>query len=1313
MLNKLFQAANRAIKVLSLAGAAVLLGAQALGQTLTDDKLGVFAVPRAARPPVIDGTIAPQEWGGALALSGLAQQNPGGNLLIMRPTTFYLMWDDDNLYLACRTWIMPGYKPRVSGRSHNTATAFDDGLEFNIMSLGKNVSEAGSDSSYKFFINALGTLGDMGRVSVGQIFRTWQPRFEIAVRQTEDGTAPLGGSWWEAEVVLPGQVFGMQGPNLPGDVWKMLLAFNHIPMWMQAAIPINSGYFDHSGFPSFVLTDAAPAVQVTMDALPGIKDGVAAVDFRVHNPTDAPAAVQVTARFERWLDRETAEPILERTATLQVAPGATESFALNEPLPLDELGERTGGIWYHVTQGERELYRYYSFFKPGYDERWVKHWPPKEAFPLSAGFNPVRNNLQLRGDSYYLDQPADAQALHYTVTRDGDNRPVAEGTLTEVAYFYFDKLLQLPELKEGEYTVAARLELRDGTTLGPETARFRKLNEAKAFAEWWNNDLGHTERLIKPFTALTGRRDRVALLGREYRLNALGLPNAITAANDQVLAGSARIVVVADGKEHLIALDGQPRYNEQKPWRRRFTGQARGAGLRFSVEGEIEQDGLVTLNLSYEPAGREPVAVEALRIEFPLRAEVAEMLVCIGAGGNYASYSGLELPAEKTGQLWSTLDTGIGGSFMQVGSFYPQVWLGNEQRGLLWWADSDQGWTPVNDVPAHEVLRQEGSGFRVQGSGRAETSNQQPETYIVLRNNIISAPETLGGKRTLTFSYMASPFKPLPKGWRMAIYSENGTFTTPGLKKRNDPETGREIDGWNWLNPPSHKPEQWAALWAEFKKQADADVQARQHHDPAQVRNHQGSRYTHTSIPMYGYGAQTSDRRVSDYFAAEWGRGNYNDSMRDFLIWLLDRSFGEGGLRTVYWDIFYTGVFRELQAGYGYELPDGRVQPTFHGYNLRRFMMRLYALMQDHNLYPGANVTHSSNAFPLIAFPWIDAVMDGEFVFFRDATVGDFSDFYSPQRLRSMAVAHNFGVAVSWMLLNYKTDEASKWRLFRNFIDWHRMHDTWRCQDGRVPPDAILEWGLNHEAVEYLPYWRQNGVTVQNDNLLSSVWRKPGRAIVMVFSQSAMGTAPRDVAIKVDMAALGLAGGNVVVKEIGANIGGGMPGNTPRDPQVEYDPASGTIRIPGLARGTARYIGIRTLSQADVDRAQAGFAAIGQAEALDEAMLDWGLVGPDVRFVPAGRATAVKAEDPALQTAMWQRGDRVLVAVRNTGDKAVPGTLSVDLEALKLTPKLPWQEFIRARGFHGTNPRLDFHARQVSVGNIPAGETRWIGLRRY
>lgn len=1292
----------------------------AAGASIPADKLGHFAVPRMAQPPTVDGTIDPVEWRGALAIGGLASQNPGGNLLIMRPTTYFLAWDADNLYIACRTWLMPGYKPRVGGRAHNTATAFDDGMEFNLMPKGANVPPAGSDSSYKFFITCLGSHGDMGRVSVGQIFRSWQPRFQVATRQTAPGSAPLGGSWWEAEVVLPAKDFGLVGPNRVGDLWKMLLAFNHIPGFFQAAVPVNSGYFDPGGYPTFELTDGSAAVQVTMDALPGLKDGVAAVRVRVFNPGPKPAQVKVLTEIRELADPAVPAELLKKEATLEVAAGQAAEFVLDEKLPRD-LDKNKGDLFVLVTQGEHVLYRYFAFFELGYPENWVKYSPPKAAFPLSGTFNPVRNNFRLAADSYYLPEPAAAKAVHYRIAREGGAKPVLQGTLDKVEDFYFTGLMDLPPMKEGRYTVDVRMELRDGTVLGPETATFEKLNEAKAFGAWWQNKLGDAERVIQPFEAIKrqkaevkGQRsegESVSVWGRTYTLNALGLPAEIVSQGQPVSAAPARIIVVIDGKEQSIDLTGTLRFTEKKPWRHAFKGKAKGAGLVFTATGGIEQDGLVTVNLTFAPEGKAPVAIDALRLEFPLRNEVAESLVCIGAGGNFSSHTAMLLPAGKTGRLWSTLDTGIGGSMMTVGSFYPQVWLGNERRGLLWWADSDQGWTPVNEVPAHEAVRETAPGVRVQVSGAdasADTRHLTSDSCITLRNNIISRPETLAESRTLTFSYMASPFKPLPKGWRMAVYSEDGTFGTAGHKTHVDPKSGHEINGWNWLNPPSYDPAEWSALWAEHKQKADAKVREQQWRDPAAARNKD---WVHTSIPMRGYGVQTSDGKVANYFRPEWGDGNYNPSMTEYLLWLADRSFREGGLRTIYWDIFYVTVISDLQAGYGYRLPDGRTQPTFHGYNLRRFMMRLYALMGDHGLTPGANVAHSSNAFPLVAFPWVDAVLDGEFVFFRDATVGDFVNFYPSARMRAMATSHTWGPQHSWMMLNHITDQARYWREHRVYTDWQRLHDTWRGQDGRVPPDSMLDWGLNDERLVYTPYWRATAATGTADNLLVSAWTLPDRALLLVFN--ADGKATRDGKVTVDQKALGLPAGEVTVKEIGDAIGNGLPTTTPKDPEVAFDPASGTLAVPGLQPHTARYVGIRVQAPADLERVRREFAAVGHGAELTEAMLDWGLVTAATRFRPAGQTPEVKSDAPQVQVALWQLTDRVLLAVTNSGEQDIPVTVGIDLDKLGLTPRLPWQEFIRVRSFDAGNANLDFHGRKLSLGVLKPGQVRLVGVRRY
>jgi len=255
---------------------------------------------------------------------------------------------------------------------------------------------------------------------------------------------------------------------------------------------------------------------------------------------------------------------------------------------------------------------------------------------------------------------------------------------------------------------------------------------------------------------------------------------------------------VVDGKEQRIPPAGGLKYTEDKPWRVAFEGQATGAGLMLTSKGWIEQDGLVYNELTYTPAGKDPLRVDALRIEYPFAAERAESLLCIGPGGNFSSRTTALLPADRQGRLWGTLDMGRPGSLMAVGSFFPLVWLGNEQGGMMWWADNDKGWLPDDEVSAHDVFRQ----------GKA----------VVLRNHIIAKPAKLDVARTIAFSYNASPFRPMPKNWRRTMGSWDGTFSGGpafdgiGYKVRKDAATGAVTDGWNWLTPPSVKPEQWPAI---------------------------------------------------------------------------------------------------------------------------------------------------------------------------------------------------------------------------------------------------------------------------------------------------------------------------------------------------------------------------------------------------------------------------------------------------------------------------------------------------------------------
>jgi len=1127
----------------------------AVPASLTAEQITGFAIPRMTTSPKIDGTIDPTEWREALAVSGIVDWSV--NVLIPRPTTYYLAWDSGHLYLACRTYLRPGYKPAIKdGRSDGNAYCFDDGLELLFKPMGTNVSAMNHRTEFRLFLNCLGNVGDLTRLAVGQQIKNWGPHFQTAARITAPGTAPNGGSWWELEVSATPEDFELTGPHHAGDQWKFMLGFNHIPGWMQARIPCIDGYYTADGKCVGTLVDNTPAVQCTMDSLANLaSDGTAALNIRAYNPTKQETKLN--------LDIDIAGKIT-RHEILTIPAGGETNYPLHEKLP-EEV--KNGLASLRVTQGERTLLTYTALFKVG-AYNWmldpVKSADPTQ-FAFETQFNPVRNQLLVKADTYYLPDPKLAQALSYTVKQEGSGKVLAAGTITHAAEWYIQDILTLPAPAPGKYTVEGLLHLTDGKTLGPMTGVIEKKDEAKAFPEWWGKKYGNTERVLPPFTAITRKEHRWGCWGREYTLNALGLPDALTSQQAAVLAAPARIVAVVNGKETTIKL-GAPTITEVKAWRIRFTGKATGAGLDFSAYGWLEQDGLVYVDLTYQPSGKSPVQVEALRIEYPLVDEMAESLVCIGPGDNFASKTTMILP-KRVGEasstptkLWSTLDTGLTGSNMKRGSFYPTVWIGSEQRGFLWWGDHDRGWFPDNAVPAHEAIR----------VGNA----------VVLRNNIIGKPVELREARTISFSYLASPFKPLPAGWRM-FATEDGTFGPPFRGVRKDSKTGEKVKQGhglaNWINPESRYPEEWSALWAEQKAQADNAVKRTLPFDPWQARSGMG--YQHMSFQLLGYGHKSIEDDVFKYFGDEWYTSHpgdtWNDSYTDYAMYLFDRAFREGGVRSSYWDLSFPNLCGSLLSGLCYRLPDDRVQPGYNGWNIRRFFMRLWALQQDYGLNPGAVGCHSTNAYVLVSLPWIDTVLDGERDWNLDTSDQDWVDYYPVERMRAMSSPHNWGIGICWMSNYAAADKKKIIAAKTSQAEYLWMHDSWRnpylepAVNMTIMPPGILDWGLNRADTRYYPYWRNPYVSSADKDVLISLWQLPDRVLVGVFNYNRK--QQKDITLKIDLDALQLTPKLPWQEFVGVRD----LYKAETDPAAQLNYYARTLTIKALRPHAGRFIGIR------------------------------------------------------------------------------------------------------------------------------------------
>jgi hypothetical protein len=136
-----------------------------------------------------------------------------------------------------------------------------------------------------------------------------------------------------------------------------------------------------------------------------------------------------------------------------------------------------------------------------------------------------------------------------------------------------------------------------------------------------------------------------------------------------------------------------------------------------------------------------PVRVSSLAFDIPVRESQATLLHEV-TDAIRRTYAGLT-PGGK-GTVWDSkrlLNTDG-----TLGNIKPLYWLGNEDRGLCWTVESDQGWFLDEEKPAIEVVRQRGE--------------------VVLRLNFINRPVVLNKPRTISFGLQATPVKPMPKGWR-------------------------------------------------------------------------------------------------------------------------------------------------------------------------------------------------------------------------------------------------------------------------------------------------------------------------------------------------------------------------------------------------------------------------------------------------------------------------------------------------------------------------------------------------------------------
>jgi hypothetical protein len=277
----------------------------------------------------------------------------------------------------------------------------------------------------------------------------------------------------------------------------------------------------------------------------------------------------------------------------------------------------------------------------------------------------------------------------------------------------------------------------------------------------------------------------------------------------------------------------------------------------------------------------------------------------------------------------------------------------------------------------------------------------------------------------------------------------------------------------------------------------------------------------------------------------------------------------------------------KTEAGRGYRLPDGRIQPVFSTFDTRVFFLRLRAAFLEAGRKPKVVAHMTNNYMP----PWCwDVAYDGELNIIYPESGKDFMDLWSLDRMR-LAYPGQWGTAV-----NFMSEYQGDWqpiperyaKVLRSFTGMCGLFDIIPSGNTRWMPcyqtflKARLAFGIDASDVTFRPYWEaDSGVKTSAKDVYAAAWVKPGKVLLLVANLGEKAGA----AVTLDPKALGLgapgtwsvtdgeAGGQMVV----ASADGKLTVVTKWDPAtapIQHD-GKGTLTVP-VERHDYRQIIIET-----------------------------------------------------------------------------------------------------------------------------------------
>ncbi|MBI2302250.1 MAG: hypothetical protein HYU66_25385 [Armatimonadetes bacterium] len=1064
--------------------------------------------PPLTTPPTVDGTIHEDEWSGAVRQVGLVSQHD--LQLTARQATFWFGSDGKALYLALRTELPPGgellNRAVPDGERDVVAALRDDSVE---LVLHPHLGATTGDQRYFHLIaNPRGALFD-------RVFDDSKPANRIDTSWRMTGwtyRTSFHDGWWDVEIAVPFESIGATAADL-AHPWGLRICRNWQRGWDQSRWETASAaYEDLDTMPRVRFAAGAPVTQIL-----GLSaDGKAHLTMALVNPGAAPLPVRVLCS-DTW----SRNPPHEETRDLTLPAGGRQELAFDPPHGGPEGAHHTvlqvtspdGGTVYYLRHLSWKLERPAA--------PWTIVSEDRQAIGLQYAVYPSYGKLHVRVDIGALASKDQVTGVKLAFGPKG-GKPLLERE-SRFRDGVCDEMLDLPELPAGDYEVRAAL-AGEGVPTDPVIG----LYERRVFP-WEHNKLGLSDRVIPPFTPIAVQGNGLSTVLRRHTLNGAGLWDQVASQGHPLLTAPMRWVAGAAGKP-LAVTPGKLAVVERLPHRAVIEGSFDAGRATARVRSVWDYDGLakVTVRLPATPGA----GIDRLSLEIPLDDRETPYLHACGDGLRF-NYAG-RVPAGE-GIVWDSSKTN---RTSLVGTFYPYVWVGGGERGLVYCADTDRDWSLDEKTPTVQLERRGGT--------------------LLLRLNLVTRDTPLDRERSLEFGLQATPVKPMPEqpvNWRrwMGRYYEKpkvqpftivGASYYYGCLSFDFYPVDHDLSIYDAFSRArdSGKPDlDWVEQWMErYKPYVKPDdpmwntyhihVQSGMHSAAGTPRS-QGWLWTPYTNPR-GIGFQMAEWPT---FQDEWVQSPWQErakvgglayeicptrSFQDCALW----SYREmlKCFDGIYWDNLYLSANTDPVAGGAWTDEQGRVHPSMGLWAMRDLVRRTAVMMNEEGRPVFANVVHMTNAdlVPIMAFANVN--LDWEWQYGKR----DWQDRFDPDLTVAETIGRQCGnipLVLAGGFYDAK-DPAYAW-CTRTRTGVCAVHEIrvwdWQPQAHYDLYQKLFDFGYGDPACRVFNYWDAGfPLKVEGVNAKAIVMVNGARALVIVTDYGKGG----ECRLTLDLKALGLPG---------------------------------------------------------------------------------------------------------------------------------------------------------------------------------------------